>query len=162
MFCPENRCTFSLQWVPSRGLYILLNHGRPASLQNIPLTNTKEGNGFATKKSNTASTGDCLRDSFKSAWATTEVVLRCFLKTYSNEEILLPDDQAWELGICQASSDKPLFVGRGGVRRVGKKETFQVPLFCRCLKPRGRSWFRRSFSTLHSSSLAGSDAPGRK
>lgn len=41
---------FSLQWVYSRGLYILLDHQMPASLQNVILANMKEGKGFTTKK----------------------------------------------------------------------------------------------------------------
>lgn len=55
---------------------------------------------------------DCLYHSFKSTWGTTEVVLRCSLKTYSKGEIcsLMPRVEiwafTWQLVAC------PAFVGK--------------------------------------------------
>ena len=73
-FCPENHCIFfSLHWVHSRGLYILLNHRRFASLQNIVLASIMEGNGFTTLRPYpcqkiTTNMEDCWHHSSKSAW----------------------------------------------------------------------------------------------
>lgn len=79
---------------------------------------------------------DHLHHSFKSTWATTEVVLRCSLKTYSKRVILhlMQRLQRWAFAWHLVKWPVLVWGGGAGVGWEGRS-AFNILLLCWSLKP---------------------------